>query len=146
MANNQFTVEIEQLEDFRFAVRFPEGGLITDEPAPLGAGQGPNAAELLAAAVCNCLTASLLFCLRKSHVASEHLTARAHGRVERDANGHLRIAAIDVTLVAPEATARCLDLFQNYCTVTESVRAGIAVRVAVTDKEGRILHQSPGHA
>jgi len=144
MPKDQFSVDIEQLEGFRFSVHFPEGDLITDEPAPLGTGKGPHAAELLAAAVCNCLTASLLFCLNKSRVASEHLTAQARGRIERDPNGRLRIAGIDVTLVAPEATARCLGLFENFCTVTESVRAGIPVTVTVTGKDGQVFHKSPG--
>ncbi|MHB8253261.1 MAG: OsmC family protein [Acidiferrobacter sp.] len=147
MSKDHFTVEIEQLEGFRFAVHFPQAELITDEPAPLGTGAGPHAAELLAAAVTNCLTASLLFCLNKARVAaSEPLKAQAQGRIERDANGHLRVAAIDVTLIAPTINTRCLELFENYCVVTESVRAGIPVTVSVTDKEGRILHKSHGHA
>lgn len=145
MPKDQFTVEIQQLEGFRFVVHFPQGELLTDEPAPLGTGSGPHAAELLAAAVANCLSASLLFCLNKAHVVSEPLSAQAHGRVERNANGHLRITGIDVTLVAPEANTRCLNLFESYCTVTESVRAGIPVTVSVTDKDGRILHKGSGH-
>lgn len=141
MAQDGFVVEIAQAEDFRFTVHFTQGDLMTDEPPPTGTGSGPQPAELLAAAVANCLTASLLFCLNKSHTATGPLRARARGRTGRDASGRLRITGIDVTLIAPDATPRCLGLFENYCTVTQSVRAGIPINVAVTDEQGRVLHE-----
>jgi organic hydroperoxide reductase OsmC/OhrA len=55
----------------------------------------------------------------------------------RNERGRLRIGGLRVRL-APEVTAeqrermgRCLDLFQDFCLVTESVRDGIAVDVEV---------------
>ncbi len=148
MASESFTVEIEQQEDFRFAVHFTEGpGLVTDEPEPTGGGRGPDAGELLAAAVANCLTASLLFCLRKARVASGPVRAQARGRVARNREGRLRIAELTVTITAPGATERCLNLFEDYCTVTQSVRDGIPVTVVVTDGAGSVLHRhDPGQA
>jgi uncharacterized OsmC-like protein len=141
MAQNGLVVEITQTEDFRFTVHFPQADLMTDEPPPTGAGSGPQPSELLAAAVANCLMASLLFCLNKSHVTSAPLRARAEGHTGRDAAGRLRITGIDVTLIAPAATPRCLSLFENYCTVTQSVRAGIPIKVAVTDEQGRVIYE-----
>ncbi len=142
MAKEGFSIEIEQIENYRFSVRFAEGTLVTDEPPPAGQGAGPHPAELLAAAVANCLMASLLFCLTKARATPEALKARVQGHLARDTNGRLRVAALDVALTAPGATPRCLTLFENYCVVTESVRAGVPVNVAVTDEHGRVLHES----
>ncbi|WP_298138949.1 OsmC family protein [Acidiferrobacter sp.] len=143
MAQDGFIVEIEQIKDYQFGVHFTQGALIADEPPPTGTGSGPQPAELLAAAVGNCLMASLLFCQNKSHAPFGMLKARAQGHLGRDAAGRLRVTRIDVTLIAPGATARCLRLFENYCVVTESVRAGIPVHLAVTDEHGQVLHESP---
>lgn len=59
------------------------------------------------------------------------------GTIVRNARGRLRIGELRVRL-APGITAeqrerigRCLDLFQDFCIVTESVRDGIAVDVQV---------------
>ncbi len=142
MTSSTFSVDIEQIENFRFDVRFAQGGIIGDEPPPAGQGSGPHPAELLAAAVANCLMASLFFCLTKAHAATGPLKARAEGRLDRNARGRLRVAALEVTLAAPGATPRCLALFEDYCVVTESVRAGIPVSVRVVDDHGRVLHET----
>ncbi len=146
MSQQTFSVEIEQIEDYRFSVHFAPGDLTTDEPPPRGGGVGPDPAQLLAAAVTNCLMASLVFCLAKARVPGRPLKSRAQGRLERDEAGRLRIAGIDVVLIAPHATPRCLELFQNYCVVTESVRRGVPVAVVVTDEQGQILHSHGDNA
>ena len=61
-----FTFTLEQQDDYAFLIRFDTPGaapLLSDEPEPLGRGTGPNPSRLLAAAVANCLSASLLFAL-----------------------------------------------------------------------------------
>ena len=63
----QFSFTLEQQEDFAFLIRFDKDipPLLADEPPPLGHDAGPNPSRLLAASVANCLSASLLFALRK---------------------------------------------------------------------------------
>lgn len=144
-------VEIEQLEDYRFRLHFlaPKAGeLLSDEPAPLGGGAGPNPALLLAAAVGNCLAASLLFALRKFRNAPGPIRAEVTARRQRNAEGRWRIAEIAVRLKLAEAgeaiahRARILEQFEQFCVVTESVRAGIPVTVVVEDHAGTVLHRS----
>ncbi|HET8578055.1 MAG TPA: OsmC family protein [Methylomirabilota bacterium] len=125
---------------FRFRVRFDTDGmgeLVTDEPPPLGAGQGPDPSRLLAAAIGNCLAASLLFCMGKARLEVRGLEAAVEMTIGRSPEGRLRVQKVDVQLVptvSPEVKAqmgRCLGLFESFCTVTESIRHGIEVAVSV---------------
>lgn len=143
-----FSLELRQQSDFAFEVDFRDAALPplhTDEPPPLGQGTGPNPARLLAAAVTNCLAASLLFALRKFRNAAEPLRAVATLSMARNAQNRLRIARIGVDLhlgaAAHELHAldRVLDQFEDFCIVTQSVRAGIPVDVRVLDATGAVL-------
>ncbi|MDP2899690.1 MAG: OsmC family peroxiredoxin, partial [Candidatus Bathyarchaeota archaeon] len=61
------TVELERIQDYSFRVDFGGEGfkeLVTDEKPPVGEGSGPDPSMLLAAAMGNCLSSSLLFCLQ----------------------------------------------------------------------------------
>ena len=137
-----FRVQLEQQEGYAFRVRFDTEGvaeLLTDEPPPLGQGGGPNPVRLLAAAVGNCLSASLLFCLQKSRVQGARVGATVTGSVERNERGRWRVAGMQVQIhvegIAEEQRAwleRCRDLFEEFCIVTESVRHGVPVEVHVT--------------
>jgi hypothetical protein len=151
-----FGVEVEQQEGFEFRVRFdwpqvPE--LLLDEPEPLGNGRGLNAARLVVAAVANCLAASLVFCLKtKFRQNPGPVRAMANGRLERNELGRYRIAAIDVVLSLAEPFGemphqdRCLEQFEDFWIVTESVRRGIPVAVTVVDAVGKVVHQSASPA
>ena len=140
MENQSFELTLDLKDAYRFGVDFGMEGvpeLLVDEPAPLGEGSGPNPARLLAAAVGNCLGASLLFCLRKAHVDVEGLTVQVRGEMRRNEKGRLRIAGLHATL-APELAAadsdrigRCATLFEDFCIVTQSVKEGIDVTVEV---------------
>ena len=141
-------VHLEQQEGFSFLVRFDEtqvAGLLTDEPAPLGKGAGPSPSQLLLAAVANCLSASLLFALRKFHNQPGRLRAEATTRLERDPAGRWHIPKAWVELHLAEGAdqhqqlPRILEQFEQYCIVTQSVRAGIDVEVTVKDAQGRVL-------
>lgn len=140
-----FTLELEQLQDFEFRVKFdwPDvAELKLDEPAPLGRSAGPNAARLIGAAVANCLTSSLLFCMRKFRQTPGTLRAEVRGELARNERGRLRIGRFDVTIRLADAAAsiahfdRCLAQFEDFCVVTESVRHGIPVGVRVVDASG----------
>lgn len=141
-------VELEQRSGYEFVVRFDqprEVELLLDEPPPLGGGKGPNAARLVAAAVANCLSASLAFCLRgKFRQDPGPIRAMASARLEKNERGRLRIAGIDVVLSLAERMGemphqdRCLEQFEDFCIVTESVRRGIPVSVSVVDAAGAV--------
>lgn len=140
-----FTLDLEQLQDFEFRVKFdwPDvAELKLDEPAPLGRSAGPNAARLIGAAVANCLTSSLLFCMRKFKQTPGTLRAEVRGELARNERGRLRIGRFDVTIRLADAAAsiahfdRCLAQFEDFCVVTESVRHGIPVGVRVVDASG----------
>ena len=148
MSDNALSLELRQQSDFRFEVDFKVPGaplLVTDEPPPLGGGAGPNPARLLGAAVANCLAASLLFSLRKFRNDTEPLRAQATVAMQRNAQGRLRIGriAVDIHLSATAAAIRSLDRilaqFEDFCVVTQSVRAGITVDVRVIDARGTVL-------
>ena len=138
--SESFAVSMKQQQDFQFLVNFDQEGvseLLTDEAPPLGAGKGPNPARILAAAVGNCLAASLLFCLRKSHIDVRGMNAVVEGTMVRNEKGRFRIGEMRVRIEPTldpadvERMARCNQLFEDFCIVTESVRAGIRIDVAV---------------
>ncbi|GIU75859.1 MAG: hypothetical protein KatS3mg004_2946 [Bryobacteraceae bacterium] len=139
---HEFTIEVKQKENYEFEVRFDKehyAPLRMDEPEPLGRDAAPNAARVLAAAVGNCLSASLLFCTRKARAELGPMETRVHVRLGRNERGRLRIAGIEVEIdphFPPgerEKAARCLELFEDFCVVTASVRDGIPVEVRVKE-------------
>ncbi len=138
--SDEFTVTMDLQDGYRFLVDFQQDGvpaLLVDEPEPLGGGDGPNAARLLAAAVGNCLSASALFCLRRARVPVRGMRTSVAASLVRSDRGRLRVGALRVQ-INPQLDAadegrieRCLKLFEDYCVVTESVRAGLDVSVEV---------------
>lgn len=145
---SSFTVSLEQKRDYEFLVKFDATeitDLLLDTAPPLGRGNGPNAEQLVGAAVANCLSASLLFCLRKFKQGTGAMRAQATGQLLRNPAGRLRIGRIDVDIhLDQKADAirhieRCLAQFEDFCVVTESVRQGIAIGVRVIDAAGAQL-------
>lgn len=147
MAHDNVTVRLVQRQDYQFDVQF--GGdvpaLLADEPPPLGAGQGPSPMQLLAAAVGNCLSDSLLFALRKFKQKPDPIQCEVSCEVGRNAQGRLRVLAMRATLTlgvpaeALEHLERVLTSFEAYCTVTQSIGQGIPVTVSVLDAQGAVL-------
>jgi len=135
-----FRVDVVHERDFVFKVDFGLEGvddMVMDEPEPVGGGIGPNAGKLVAAAVGNCLSASLLFCLRKSRVEVSGMKTTVEGIVARNEEGRWRIRELNVE-VAPEVDEdqgkqleRCIEIFEQFCIASQSVRQGIPINVKV---------------
>jgi len=134
-------VEVKLVKDFVFKAVYPgtQGVELTmDERPPLGSLKGPNASRVLASAIANCLSASLLFCFRKSRLEVEGMEAEAEPTVLRNEEGYWRVGKVDVRIRARlrdgsdrEKVRRCIEIFEKYCVVTEAVRNGIPVSVGV---------------
>ncbi len=128
------------LERYRFGVEFDVDSvpdLVVDEMKPIGEGLGPNPTRLLSAAIGHCLSSSLLYCLDKAKINAKKLDTTVTANIERNKEGYLRIAGLNVQIhleVSDEdkpRLPRCLSIFENYCTVTQSVRKGIDVKVNI---------------
>jgi organic hydroperoxide reductase OsmC/OhrA len=149
----RFTINLEQLDDYQFNVKFdlPKAAdVLMDEPPPLGERAGPNASRMLAAAAANCLSASLLFCLTKTmeQVPANALKTEATGILVRDEKKRLRVGGLEVTLriddqlVDSPRLKRCMDLFEDFCVVSASIRQGIPIKVTVQNSAGEVLHEA----
>jgi len=135
-----FSVSLEKTGDYAFDVDFGLDrvpALRVDEPRPLGAGGGPNASMMLAAAVGDCLSTSLLFCLSKARAEVRGMKTNVEGRLVRNERGRWRVAELSVELVPDMAAGgeaqlnRCSDLFEDFCIVGKSVEQGIPLRIRV---------------
>jgi len=135
-----FNVSLERLNDYSFKIDFgldniPD--LLMDEPTPLGKGVGPNASKVLAAAIGNCLSASLLFCLQRARAEIKGMKTVVNGNLTRNERGRWRISEISV-VINPEVDPvqinqmkRCIELFEDFCIVSKSVQQGIPLNVKV---------------
>ncbi len=148
--SNGFTISIEQQNDYQFLIKFDDtdvSDLLTDEPPPLGKGEGPNPSRMLAAAVANCMAASLLFAMRKYKNNPGPMTAKASAQIGRNEAGRWRVQKIDIDLQlaelagAHEQLQKILEQFEDFCVVTQSVRTGVEVNARVRDAAGVVLNQ-----
>ena len=145
MDERGFELTMELQQGMQFLVDF--GGqnlppLLMDEPEPVGEDEGPNATRLLAAAVGNCLSASALFCFRKARVAVDGMRTVVRTKLVRNENGRVRVGSIEV-VIHPEVSAedwprlrRCIDVFRDFCIVSQSVKQGIDISVEVKPPAG----------
>lgn len=140
---NDFEYEINLIkkDNYKFEVDFGKDlpKLLMDESTdvPGGEGKGPKASFLLAAAVGNCLSASLTFCLSKKKVELSGLKTKVRITRERNEQGFWRIPKLSVELF-PEVEndndkdfLRCVEIFKNYCIVSMSIEEGITIDVNV---------------
>ena len=141
-SERHFGARVEFVEGFKFRSQAFEGDalhgapVVTDEPDPVGSNAGPSTPSMLAMAVGNCLSASLVETLRHAGIHVQSLTTEAIAVVTPNAEGNPRIQQITVTIspVLDKASRnidRCIAVFENYCTVCQSIRPAIPVRVSV---------------
>lgn len=141
------SISITRQEGLRFLVEFgPQyPTMIADEPEPAGHDSGPSPQHLLAAAIANCLSASLAFACGKYHEDPGELTATVTCRTGRNERNRVRVTGIEAAITLGAAPAmlphleRALASFEDFCTVTESVRQGIPVSVSVFSPDGAKL-------
>ncbi|HSB21593.1 MAG TPA: OsmC family protein [Burkholderiaceae bacterium] len=147
MAAEQVVVQLRQEDGYRFVASYADGApaIVCDEPPPLGQRAGPSPVQLLATAVGNCLSDSLLFAFRKFKQAPEPLASEVVAQVGRNPEGRIRVLGMRVTIrlgVAAqrlEHLERVLSQFEAFCTVTQSVAPSIPVDVLVHDASGARL-------
>ena len=141
-AERRFGARIEFIEGFKFRSQAFEGGnthgapVISDEPDPVGSNAGPSTPSMLAIAVGHCLSASLVETLRHAGIHVKTLSTEAVAVVVPNDDGNPRIQRIDVSIrpVLDKDSGnirRCIDVFENYCTVCQSIRPAIPVHVEV---------------
>lgn len=137
-------VKLVQQQDYQFAIHFSDDlpPIIADEPPPLGASKGPSPAQLLAAAVANCLSDSLLFALRKFKQSPDPIETIARCEIGRNTSNRLRVLAIHVqiTMGVPASSLehldRVLEQFEEFCTVSSSINPHIPVNITIIDSLG----------
>jgi uncharacterized OsmC-like protein len=108
---SEVAVSITRQDRYRFVVDFGAGlaPATADEPPPLATGAGPSPTQLLAAAVANCLSASLIFANAKFREDPGALTATATCEIGRNERNRLRVTGINVKIalgMAPESLAQ----------------------------------------
>ncbi|MCG3218366.1 MAG: OsmC family protein [Candidatus Heimdallarchaeota archaeon] len=118
---------------------FPE--LMFDEPERSGGeNKYPNAARIVTAAIANCLSASLSFCLTKSKVEIEELKTRAKCTMGRNEEGRLRIKKVEIEIETKldqekeKKIKRCIEMFEKFCVVSQSLTEGIEIEAKVKEK------------
>lgn len=141
------TLTLQQQQGYQFDVRYGEAMAVqrVDLPAPLGQAVGPSPEQALGAAVGQCLSSSLLFALRKYKQEPGPLRTEVEVTEGRNDAGRQRVLGLQarIHLGVPAATLEHLDRalasFEEFCTVTQSVRQGIPVTLAVFDATGAQL-------
>lgn len=135
-----FITKLRRISNYQFKANFDtpkDFEVLIDEPEPIGEGSAPSASRFLAAAVGNCLSASLLFCFTKAKIDLGDFNTTVETIMRKNEKGRWRIASIKVKLkprIGKNDVAksnRCLDLFEDFCIVTQSVRNGINVDVDI---------------
>lgn len=146
--SDDLAIELRHKTDYRFEIDFDHGHspmLLTDLGPPLGAAAGPDPEKLLASAVATCLSSSLLFALRKHGNDAPPMHTIATPMLARNEQKRLRVAQIDVVirLGVPAGSLkgleRVLASFEDFCVVTQSVRAAVPVNVRIVDGADAVL-------
>ena len=140
MSDRSIVTKLQRIDGYKFDVNFDVDyipNMVADEPKPIGEGSGPNASRLLAAAVGQCMSSSLIYCLNKARIPIINLETIVKTNLFENEKGLTRIRNIDIQILLEvneehkTRLNRCLTIFEDYCTVTQSIRNGIQVNVKV---------------
>ena len=140
MSEKSFVTKLQLIEGYKFNVKsdidyIPD--LIVDETKPDGEGAGLNPTRLLSASVGHCMSSSLIYCLKKARIPIIDLKTAVKTQLIRNENKRLRIENIELEIYLKikeedkSRVHRCLSIFEDYCTVTQSIRKGIKVQVKI---------------
>jgi organic hydroperoxide reductase OsmC/OhrA len=138
---------LEWIRDLEFKVAFDSAidAFVMDEPPPQGKGRGPNPTRLLSAAVGYCLSGNLLFCLQKAGIEVKDIKTVISASIARNPSGRWRVSEIVVKIkpfcrnADKEKLQECINRFQEFSIIGQSVRSGIDVKVIV---EGNIIKEN----
>jgi len=140
MSERSIETKLVRVDGYKFDVNFDVDylpNLVADEPKPIGEGAGPNAPRLLAAAMGQCMSSSLIYCLNKTRIPIINLETTVKTNLFKNEKGLTRIKSIEIQISLEvnekdqTRLQRCLTIFEDYCTVTQSIRQGIPVDVKV---------------
>lgn len=140
LSERSVETKLKLIEGYKFDVNFDVDylpNLVADEAKPIGEGSGPNAPRLLAAAVGQCMSSSLIYCLKKARIPINNIETTVKTNLFKNEKGRTRIKSIDIQILLEineehkSRLNRCLTIFEDYCTVTQSIRNGIQVNVKV---------------
>ncbi len=109
-----------------------------DELDPHGTDSAPNPADYLLLAVGGCLSSSFIYSISKFDISLKKMHAKVRGKYTR-VDERVRIERVDVVLdIEPsteqdlkEIEAWCIDVFRNFCIISESIRKGLPIGVTV---------------
>ncbi|MHA1399787.1 MAG: OsmC family protein [Candidatus Heimdallarchaeaceae archaeon] len=141
---HEYELSLTRINNFKFIVDFGKEtmqNLLMDEDKVVPGGEelGPTASMLLAAAVGNCLSASLTFCLMKKKVELNELKTKVTIIKQRNEEGFWRIKKIKVVIdptlekeaIEEKRYEQCVEIFRKYCIVSTSIEEGIPIEVNV---------------
>ena len=136
----------EQVERYEFTIRFPDTAFPpwhVDEPPPIGSDKGPNPVRVLTAAVGHCMSSTLFNCLARAHVSVGTLHTTVRAEVGRNEKGRQRVRRLSISIAAAplnesdrERFQHCVEIFEDFCTVSGAVREGIALETEVVPPGG----------
>ena len=144
----RFTIQVDHIKDYQYRVSFDweaAPDLVMDEPPPLGTKESPNASRLLAAAIGNCLSASLVHCLAREDIPETGMKTSVTCVIGRNENKRLRVSEVEVHITVGDQLTKsprlqhCLEAFEDFSVVAAAVRAGIPVTVKVANEAGEVL-------
>ena len=137
MSASDSRVDLEQVEKYRFTVRFAEApfpGFVVDEPPPTGGEAGPNPVQSLAVAVGHCMSSTLVNTLERAHVPVTPLETTVRWTVGLNEKGRRRVRELAVEIRTQpldpadrERFDHCVEIFQDFCTVSGAVREGVRI-------------------